>query len=156
MPFLICDLCKVRKNCAGKGFVEGSIVQCLMVSAILHIPKRIPHTGDAFFYFAGILQGLYRPDLNSPCPALCVPRGKNDPAAWRRTTSAASRHSRLARVVIRPTGANIARSTASHAQPVCHARNPTAFLGRGSPNPAGPTKRIPHTGDAFFYFAGIL
>ena len=38
MPFLICDLCKVRKNCAGKGFVEGSIVQCLMVSAILHIP----------------------------------------------------------------------------------------------------------------------
>lgn len=39
MPFLICDLCKVRKNCTGKGFVEGSIVQCLMVSAILHIPK---------------------------------------------------------------------------------------------------------------------
>ena len=38
MPFLICDLCKVRKNCAGKGFVEGPIVQCLMVSAILHIP----------------------------------------------------------------------------------------------------------------------
>lgn len=39
MPFLICDLCKVRKNCAGKGFVEDSTVQCLMVSAILHIPK---------------------------------------------------------------------------------------------------------------------
>ena len=38
MPFLICDLCKVRKNCAGKGFVEDSTVQCLMVSAILHIP----------------------------------------------------------------------------------------------------------------------
>lgn len=38
MPFLICDLCKVRKNRAGKGFIEGSIVQCLMVSAISHIP----------------------------------------------------------------------------------------------------------------------
>lgn len=40
MPFLICDLCKVRKNCAGKGFVEDSTVQCLMVSAILHIPMK--------------------------------------------------------------------------------------------------------------------
>ena len=41
MPFLICDLCKVRKNRAGKGFIEGSIVQCLMVSAISHIPRSV-------------------------------------------------------------------------------------------------------------------
>ena len=41
MPFPICDPCKVRKNCAGKGFIEGSIVQCLMVSAISYTQKKL-------------------------------------------------------------------------------------------------------------------
>lgn len=54
MPFLICDLCKVRKNCAGKGFVEDSTVQCLMVSAILHIPIKnaVDSLNLRCFYFA--------------------------------------------------------------------------------------------------------
>lgn len=40
-PFPICDPCKVRKNCAGKGFIEGSIVQRLMVSAISYTQKKL-------------------------------------------------------------------------------------------------------------------
>ena len=67
-------------------------------------------------------------------PASSVPRGKNSPAAWRCTTSTASRQSRHARVVIRHTMTNIARSPVSQAQPWSHARNPTAvFRARESP-----------------------
>ena len=45
--------------------------------------------GCCSFCFAWILWGSKRRDLNSPCPALCVPRGRNAPvgrfegAAWR-------------------------------------------------------------------------
>ena len=54
MPFPICDPCKVRKNCAGKGFIEGSIVQCLMASAISYTPKMpdLLCADQAFLSFA--------------------------------------------------------------------------------------------------------
>ena len=45
--------------------------------------------GAALFVFAWILWGSKRADSNSPCPAACVPRGRNAPvgrfygAAWR-------------------------------------------------------------------------
>ena len=40
--------------------------------------QRIPRMGDAVFYFADVLQGLHRPDLNSPCPPI-RPAGRNAP-----------------------------------------------------------------------------
>ena len=78
--------------------------------------------------------------MNSPCPALASRGAKTVQCAWRHTTSAASRQSRPARAVTRPAGASLARSPVSRAQPWSHAHNPATFLGRGSPNPAGPTK----------------
>ena len=73
-------------------------------------------------------------------PALASRGAKTVQRAWRHTTSAASRQSRPARAVTRPAGASLARSPVSRAQPWSHAHNPATFLGRGSPNPAGPTK----------------
>lgn len=94
--------------------------------------------------------------MNSPCPALASRGAKTVQCAWRHTTSAASRQSRPARAVTRPAGASLARSPVSRTQPWSHAHNPATFLGRGSPNPAGPTKSSTKFNVHSLDFAGLF